>query len=177
VPHLIVDGYNILHAWPELAALKDRNFQDARELLIAMLAEYAAVTGRRVTVVFDAGARPDAEHTEVMHGITLVYTGAGRSADAAIERLAYLAAPQGVTVATSDLLQRRLVGGKGQATISARELEQEVRAALRATERQSASGRQLSALARRVEDQLDSETRAKLERLRRGLPLDPPASI
>jgi predicted RNA-binding protein with PIN domain len=111
-----------------------------------------------------------------MHGITLVYTGAGRSADAAIERLAYLAAPQGVTVATSDLLQRRLVGGKGQATISARELEQEVRAALRATERQSASGRQLSALARRVEDQLDSETRAKLERLRRGLPLDPPTS-
>lgn len=175
MPHLIVDGYNILHAWPELATLKDRNFQDARELLIAMLAEYAAVTGRRVTVVFDAGARAEPEHTEVVHGITLVFTGAGRSADEAIERLAYRAAPQGVTVATSDRLQRRLVGGKGQGTISARELEQEVRAALRATERQTASGRQLSALARRVEDQLDSETRAKLERLRRGLPLDPPA--
>ncbi|HXN57111.1 MAG TPA: NYN domain-containing protein, partial [Candidatus Angelobacter sp.] len=35
---LIVDGYNIIFAWPELSALKDVNLQDARELLIATLA-------------------------------------------------------------------------------------------------------------------------------------------
>ncbi len=175
MPHLIVDGYNILYAWPDLAAAKDRNFQDARDLLIALMAEYAAVSGRRVTIVFDASARPEAEHEEVIHGITVVYTGKGRSADQAIERLAYQAAREGVTVATSDLLQRRLVQGKGQATISAQALELEVRAALRVLERDTAQARQLNALARRVEDELPPDIRAKLDRLRRGLPAEPSA--
>ncbi len=172
MPHLIVDGYNVLYAWQELAALKDRSFQDARDLLVALLAEYAAVTGRRVTVVFDASARPEPEHAETVHGIRVVFTGAGHSADEAIERLAYQAAPEGVTVATSDLLQRRMVGGKGQATISAQALELEVRAALAAVERDTARGRQLAALTRRLEDQLDPGTRVKLNRLRRGLPVE-----
>jgi len=175
VPHLIVDGYNILHAWPGLAEVKDRSFQDARELLIALLAEYAAVTGRRVTVVFDASARPEPEHHETRHGVRVVFTGAGRSADEAIERLAYQAAPEGVTVATSDLLQRRLVSGKGQATMSARALELEVREALAAMERDNARGRQLAAFTRRLEDQLDPAVRVKLDRLRRGLSMEPPA--
>ncbi len=174
MPHLIVDGYNILHAWPELVAAKDRNFQDARDLLIALLAEYAAVTGRRVTVVFDASARAEPEHREVVHGVGVVYTGEGHTADQTIERLAYQAGADGVTVATNDVLQRRLVQGMGQATISAADLEREVRTALSALERNTAEARQLTALARRVEDQLDPRTRAQLERLRRGLPHEPP---
>ena len=61
---LIVDGYNIIFAWPELAALKDASLQDARELLIATLADYAAMTRQKVTVVFDSHRRPDAEASE-----------------------------------------------------------------------------------------------------------------
>ena len=58
---LIVDGYNMIFAWPELAALKDVKLEDARDLLVAMLADYGAMTRQQVTVVFDSHRRADAE--------------------------------------------------------------------------------------------------------------------
>lgn len=51
---LIVDGYNIIGAWAELRQLKDRQLEEARDLLIERMAEYKAYTGWRVIVVFDA---------------------------------------------------------------------------------------------------------------------------
>ena len=52
---LIVDGYNIIGAWPELRALKDQERMDeARDLLISKMAEYQSYTGMKVIIVFDA---------------------------------------------------------------------------------------------------------------------------
>ena len=51
---LLVDGYNIIGAWPELRVLKEKDLSAARDRLIEILAEYKAYTGYKVVVVFDA---------------------------------------------------------------------------------------------------------------------------
>ncbi|RKJ19121.1 hypothetical protein D7X33_45850, partial [Butyricicoccus sp. 1XD8-22] len=37
---LIVDGYNMIGAWPELVQLKQKDLAEARDRLIEILAEY-----------------------------------------------------------------------------------------------------------------------------------------
>ncbi|MDF2815945.1 MAG: putative Yacp protein, partial [Paenibacillus sp.] len=48
---LIVDGYNIIGAWPELSKLKDISLEEARDKLIDLLANYQSYSGKRVIVV------------------------------------------------------------------------------------------------------------------------------
>jgi predicted RNA-binding protein with PIN domain len=50
---LIVDGYNIIYAWPELEKIIESSSIDhARSRLISILADYAALTGQRIILVF-----------------------------------------------------------------------------------------------------------------------------
>ena len=42
--YLIVDGYNIIGAWPELQALKEENLEYARARLIEILSAHAALS-------------------------------------------------------------------------------------------------------------------------------------
>ena len=169
---LIVDGYNIIFAWPDLAAVKDVNLQDAREMLIATLADYAAMTRQKVTVVFDSHRRPDAEASEqTISGVEVVYSGRKTSADHVIERLLFEArASDEVTVATSDALQRDLALGRKIKTVSALTLKAQVDAVLAQRNQQIGDTRARSDIARRLEDRLDPKTRERLDRLRRGEP-------
>src|SRR5207302_2050068 len=84
---LIVDGYNVVHAWPRLKqALRERGLEDARRLLVQMLGEYAAQTDAHVTVVFDAHGRAhDREPAEVVDRVTVRYGTKAASADHVIE--------------------------------------------------------------------------------------------
>lgn len=52
--YLIVDGYNIIGAWPELQALKEENLEHARARLIEILSVHAALSKRKIILVFDA---------------------------------------------------------------------------------------------------------------------------
>jgi len=126
---LVVDGYNVIHAWVPLKRLLDVSLEAARDKLIERLAVYAMVTGSDVTVVFDAhhsAARTNSE--DVVEGVHVIFTRKGHSADHVIERIAYAATGTGdaITVATSDRTQRDLVRGMGGAVIDARELERRV---------------------------------------------------
>lgn len=126
---LIVDGYNVIHAWPSLKRLLGVSLEDARDKLVERLSVYGLVTGADVTVVFDAhhsSAMANAE--ERVEGVRVLFTRKGHSADHAIERIAYEATGTGdnLTVATSDRFQRDLVRGMGGAVISAPELERQV---------------------------------------------------
>ena len=47
---LLVDGYNVINAWPELVALKD-NLEHARDKLVDILAGYGAYKDYKVLVV------------------------------------------------------------------------------------------------------------------------------
>lgn len=126
---LVVDGYNIVHAWPELKGLMSVSLEAARDRLIERLAVFAQVRGTDVTVVFDAHrTSAKANSTETVDGVHVVFTRKGHSADHAIERLAYTLAGDRdpITVATSDRFQRDLVRGMGGAVISALELERQV---------------------------------------------------
>jgi predicted RNA-binding protein with PIN domain len=126
---VMVDGYNVIHAWPPLKQLLEVSLEAARDKLVERLAVYAMVTGADVTVVFDAhhsAARKNSE--ELVEGVHVVFTRKGHSADNVIERIAYAATGGGdaITVATSDRTQRDLVRGMGGAVIDARELERRV---------------------------------------------------
>ena len=126
---VIVDGYNVIHAWVPLKRLLDVSLEAARDRLVERLAVYALVNGSEVTVVFDAhhsASRTNSE--ELVDGVRVVFTRKGHSADHVIERIAYAAGEAGdvITVATSDRTQRDLVRGMGGAVIDARELERRV---------------------------------------------------
>ena len=126
---LLVDGYNVVHAWPELKALMRHSLEDARERLIERLAVSGQQTGSDVTVVFDAHRTTSlAAAEETRGGVRVIFTRKGMSADHAIERIAYTASGDGdpLTVATNDRFQRDLVRGMGGAVISAEELERRV---------------------------------------------------
>jgi predicted RNA-binding protein with PIN domain len=129
VERLIVDGYNVIHAWLPLKRLLGVSLEAARDKLVERLSVYGLVTGTEVTVVFDAhhsAARANAE--QMVEGVRVLFTRKGHSADHAIERIAYAATGAGdvITVATSDRFQSDLVRGMGGAVISAPELERRV---------------------------------------------------
>ena len=127
---VIVDGYNVVHAWPELKRLlTGASLEAGRDRLIQRLSVFGMVVGADVTVVFDAHhstARTNSE--EMVDGVRVIFTRKGHSADYVIERMAYEASEAGdvITVATSDRFQRDLVRGMGGAVISALELERRV---------------------------------------------------
>jgi len=170
VERLIVDGYNIIFAWPELSAAKDVKLEDARDLLVAILADYAAMTRQKVTVVFDSHRRPDAEaSTQTINGVQVVYSGRKTSADHVIEKLLFEAkASDEVTVATSDAMQRDLALGRQIKTVSALTLKSQVDAVLARRNEQIGDNRARSDIARRLEDRLDPKTRERLDQMRRG---------
>ena len=127
---VVVDGYNVIHAWPDLKRLlSGASLEAARDRLIDRLSVFGLVAGAEVTVVFDAHhstARTNSE--QIVEGVHVLFTRKGHSADHAIERIAYDASQVGdmITVATSDRFQRDLVRGMGGAVISALELERRV---------------------------------------------------
>lgn len=129
---LIVDGYNVVHAWPETAALLAVSLEAARDRLVERLAILAAIGGPEVTVVFDAHRTAARRSTsEVRDGVEVVFTRRGHSADHAIERLAFAARDRGqpLRVATNDGFHREMLRGMGAAVIGCAELLREVEAA------------------------------------------------
>jgi len=121
--YLIVDGYNIINNWPDFAGVRGQDLAHAREHLAEILANYQALSGKQVILVFDAHQVKGPETVEYKNGMQVIYTGQGKTADQVIEQLVYsLGKGYAVTVATSDWLEQRLVLGKDGLRISAREL-------------------------------------------------------
>ncbi len=55
---ILVDGYSLLHGWPDLAPGKPRHSPAAREELIQILIRYQDACGTPITVIFDgAGSK------------------------------------------------------------------------------------------------------------------------
>ena len=175
---LIVDGYNALHAWPNLRDFMAKNqIEVGRNRLVAMLADYAAASGVEVTVVFDSHHRQGAEQVTKVDGITVRYGTASATADNVIERMAYKVTRGGlahdVIVATSDRLQRELVIAMGVGVMTTLELCAEVQGTARLTNDDIATRRTEADFSHRVEDHLDAGLREQLEQLRRGNSITP----
>ena len=85
---LLVDGYNIIGAWPELQELKNKDLAAARDRLVEKMAEYQGYTGYRVIVVFDAYWVQGLEKKYKNYQIEVIFTKENETADERIEKLA-----------------------------------------------------------------------------------------
>ena len=166
--YLIVDGYNIIGAWPELQDLKEENLEHARVRLIEMLSVHAALSKRKVILVFDAyQVKHNNGSRETIQGIEVIYTKENVTADMAIERLtAQIPKHQKVFEATSDRLQQETIWGIGVFRISAKELKRELD--LTEKEHKPHYTPQLY-VSNRLEDRIDPEVRKKLEKISRNI--------
>ncbi len=128
--YLLVDGYNIIFAWEELAALAAVNIDSARGRLLDILCNYQGIRGCELIVVFDA-YRVAGHQTEILdyHNIHVVYTREAETADQYIEKFTHENGKKyRVTVATSDGLEQIIIRGAGCALLSARDFAEEVEA-------------------------------------------------
>ena len=84
---LIVDGYNMIGAWPQLIDIKKKELGRARDELLAILSEYQVYSGNKVIVVFDAHQVPGIGKKIKEYRIDIYYTKENETADELIERL------------------------------------------------------------------------------------------
>ena len=126
--YLLVDGYNVIFAWPELKQAAGGDLDRGRRLLSDILDSYAAQCDAHIILVFDAyKVRHNPGSTEKYGGIEIVYTKEAQTADSYIEKLAYeLSRLNRVRVATSDGLEQLIILGSGALRMSAQELRHEI---------------------------------------------------
>ncbi len=162
----IIDGYNVIYAWPIFEKLRETTLEHARDKLISILSEFAAVSGSRVAVVFDAyQVKGGAEHVEKIHSIEVYYTAQDETADSLIERLAGQAVLKGrVFVVTSDWDEQRIIFGQGAYRITPLELLKQVKAQKEEIRNNSKSSLPADDY---LENRLGEEIRKKFEQWRR----------
>ncbi len=124
VRHLLVDGSNILHAWPELRSLAKRDRAAARAQLGQRLAPIHDGEEVRVTMVFDGrGAELAIERPSGLATFSIVHTPASLTADDVIEQMVAAAAePASCCVATDDVAERSMVSAAGGQAITSEDL-------------------------------------------------------
>ena len=125
---ILVDGYSLLHSWPELAAGWPRHSAAAREELIRRLTLYQDASGTPITVVFDGagapGGTPAAASSPEME---VLYSQRGKTADQVIERAAHRFGAYGEVLAvTNDHAERETVMSLGGSACSCRNFIQDV---------------------------------------------------
>ncbi|UJF33664.1 NYN domain-containing protein [Paenibacillus hexagrammi] len=165
---LIVDGYNIIGAWPELSKLKDTDLEGARDKLIHMLSEYQSFSGMKVYLVFDAYMVPGLGKKYVQSKLSVLYTKEKETADELIERLVtnLMGRRKQIHVATSDMIEQHVIFGKGALRLPAGELwvkinqsRKEVRARIQPEK---------SSKKNPFDDKIKGDVRDIFERWRRG---------
>ena len=126
--YIIVDGYNVIFAWEELAVQARSDLDAARRQLCDALSSYAGFTKCRLVVVFDGyKQKGNPGEKSQFHNIQVVFTKEGETADAYMEALAYeIGGSYAVRVATSDALVQLSSFRSGVLRMSARELKEEV---------------------------------------------------
>ena len=107
---ILVDGYSLLHSWPELAAGQPRHSASARDELVRRLTLYQDAIGTPITIFFD-GSMPKGRGIAAEKGsVEILYSHAGQTADEMIERAAHRFAAYGEVLAvTNDHAERDTV--------------------------------------------------------------------
>jgi uncharacterized protein len=172
-PKLLVDGYNIIGAWPKLDKLRDRHgLEVSRQKLIEALINYSACEGLNTHLVFDAQYqnKPVVAET-ITHELSVCYTDFGQTADSYIEKFCAdfrYHVSRSITrliVATSDRTQKLVVTGYGAEWISAQRLIGELETNFKRYQSQQKHRKQANRAF--LFDTLDPKTKQKLEDLRK----------
>ncbi len=164
---LLVDGYNMIHAWDELKELAQTvSLESARVRLLDILSNYQGVKDLVLIVVFDAYlVKGSIGSVEEYHNIFVVYTKEAETADHYIERVVNrLPKEYRVRVATSDGLEQIIISGQGAIRMSARELRLEVQQTERQIREQYIKKR--PSKNNMLADNIDKEAQEWLEKMR-----------
>jgi predicted RNA-binding protein with PIN domain len=122
--HLLVDGSNIMHAWPELRALLAGDRDTARARLSRAVRILHDLEQVRVTLVFDGrGSELSIEQPGGQATFAHIHTPAGTTADDVIAQVVGQArAPADCLVATDDRGERQAIEALGAGGISSADL-------------------------------------------------------
>ncbi|MBQ7389760.1 MAG: TetM/TetW/TetO/TetS family tetracycline resistance ribosomal protection protein [Clostridia bacterium] len=126
--YVILDGYNVIFAWEELARTAEVDLALARDMLTRIMCSYTAFRKCHATIVFDAYKRKGGEGSEEECGnVKVIYTKEAETADAYIEKASKaLVDSYTVRVVTSDLEEQYVVLGHGALRVSAKEFRHEI---------------------------------------------------
>ncbi|MGB7415732.1 MAG: NYN domain-containing protein [Thermosynechococcaceae cyanobacterium] len=167
---LLVDGYNIIGAWPKLQKVRDRhNLEAARDKLSEALSNYSAFRGYQTHLIFDAQFQQGQGSTEIVTDLLhIFYTESGQTADTHIELYCAQARQRTgrVRVATSDSAQKLTVMGYGAEWMSAQQLVTDLMGTMRSIQESQRSAKQQPG--RLLAHGLDPEAKQRLEKLRFG---------
>ena len=113
--YVLVDGYNMIFAWPFLKTLAAKDLNAARDQLVDILRNYQSYRQCPVILVFDAyKVKGNPGSVEHYGDLSVVYTKEAQTADSYIERLSYdLGKKHRVRVATSDGMEQIIILGHG----------------------------------------------------------------
>jgi len=163
--YLLVDGYNIIFAWPQLKELVNENMDGARMKLADILSNYQGIRKCKIIVVFDA-YRVQKHQEEIMdyNNVLLIFTKEAQTADQYIEKFAHDNQKKyNITVATSDGLQQMIIRGEGCFLLSSRELKIEIEEAKERVMKEYQENRTRES--KNISDTLSQETKNQLEEL------------
>ncbi|MCL2378873.1 MAG: NYN domain-containing protein [Defluviitaleaceae bacterium] len=170
--YLLIDGYNVIHARPELSAIAEDSLEGARNKLCDILSEFMALSGYRIIVVFDAHMVPGGIGSVSQHNsVKIVFTKEAETADRYIEQAAYKLSKEGrmrdrITVATSDALEQLIILGQGAGRISSADLWTEIDGTKKRLRQRHIENTPIKK--NPLFDLLDKETAAKLDAMRYG---------
>lgn len=128
--HLLIDGYNLLHADRILTHLSPTELQRERDRLVEQLSVYRRIKSIEITVVFDGwqGGWPT-ERRERKKGIDLVFSKLGERADDVIKKLVREKG-SGVTLISSDRELSQYAEKMKAAAISSAQFKEKMETAL-----------------------------------------------
>lgn len=124
----IIDAYNVINAWPKLKELARENLEDARAALIEELAEYMAMSGEEVIIVFDAYNLDRPKETVIeKYGMKIVYTKRFQTADTYIEKqILSIGRRHNLKIVTDDGQIQILATSKGASRMTSTELKTDI---------------------------------------------------
>lgn len=169
---LIVDGYNVIFAWPELKALSKESLEHARLQLKDTLQNYGHHKGYLVILVFDGKySLSNASIEELSPNFIQVFTADGETADSFIEKEVFQRKTKHNTiyVVTSDGAEQNQVLGSGGLRIPARELKRDIEIAKKEERRMYKGHHERHSMTIRRNELgslLDEQVAAKLEEIR-----------
>lgn len=172
---MIVDGYNVIFAWPELKQLSKESLEHARLQLRSDLMNYGAMKDYFIILVFDGKtghSRPMEE--KLSKRFMEVFTEDHVTADSYIEKAVFERKGRyvNVYVVTSDMEEQHQIYGFGGLRIPAKELRQDILQS-KEEERKHYRGIPKNTMERsqrnEVYSNLQPDVMDKLEAIRRGL--------
>lgn len=163
---LVVDGYNLIHAWGDLKQQSNTDLDGARTSLNNIISEYINYRGIEGYIVYDAYNVKGAKTKELRQGrLHIIFTKETQTADAYIEKLIATFPYKRhaiIRVASDDMAEQNMVLGSGATRISTRELAMEIR---QAEERLQHTIRETRKNRNTLDELLDPDVVAQLKRM------------